>query len=157
MRRWVGSIISGRSCASPRRRRAGPGLRCRSAITSRRGRRDRSHRRPMTDIQFGLMLRAQFPAGGDMQLRFAELVEQARLADRLGFASITKRMHYSAAPWWDLQQFPFLSRIMADAPHLRLHFGLVLLSLPQPLDIAEQIASVDGLSGRNAIPGVALR
>ena len=44
----------------------------------------------MAQIQFGLMLRAQFPAGDDMQARFAELVEQARLADRLGFASITK-------------------------------------------------------------------
>src|SRR5439155_1013688 len=105
---------------------AAPGPRCRSATTSRNGRRGRSHRGPMTDIQFGLMLRAQFPAGDDMQRRFAELVEQARLADRLGFASITKGMHYSAAPWWDLQQFPFLSRIMADAPNLRLNFGLVL-------------------------------
>jgi len=110
----------------------------------------------MTDIQFGLMLRAQFPAGDDMQLRFAELVEQARLADRLGFASITKGMHYSAAPWWDLQQFPFLSRIMADAPNLRLNFGLVLLSLHKPLDIAEQIASVDVMSGGKVILGVAL-
>jgi alkanesulfonate monooxygenase SsuD/methylene tetrahydromethanopterin reductase-like flavin-dependent oxidoreductase (luciferase family) len=63
----------------------------------------------MTDIQFGLMLRAQFPADDDMQQRFEELVEQARLADRLGFASITKGMHYSTAPWRDLQQFPFLS------------------------------------------------
>jgi alkanesulfonate monooxygenase SsuD/methylene tetrahydromethanopterin reductase-like flavin-dependent oxidoreductase (luciferase family) len=110
----------------------------------------------MTDIQFGLMLRAQFHAGDDMQLRFAELVEQARLADRLGFASITKGMHYSAAPWWDLQQFPFLSRIMADAPNLRLNFGLVLLSLHKPLDIAEQIASVDVMSGGKVILGVAL-
>ncbi len=108
------------------------------------------------NIQFGLMLRAQFPAGDDMQLRFAELVEQARLADRLGFASITKGMHYSAAPWRDLQQFPFLSRIMADAPHLRLNFGLVLLSLHKPLDIAEQIATVDVMSGGKVILGVAL-
>jgi alkanesulfonate monooxygenase SsuD/methylene tetrahydromethanopterin reductase-like flavin-dependent oxidoreductase (luciferase family) len=108
------------------------------------------------NIQFGLMLRAQFPAGDDMQLRFAELVEQARLADRLGFASITKGMHYSAAPWRDLQQFPFLSRIMADAPNLRLNFGLVLLSLHKPLDIAEQIATVDVMSGGKVILGVAL-
>ena len=110
----------------------------------------------MADIQFGLMLRAQFPAGDDMQLRFAELVEQARLADRLGFASITKGMHYSAAPWRDLQQFPFLSRIMADAPNLRLNFGLVLLSLHKPIDIAEQIASVDVMSGGKVIFGIAL-
>jgi alkanesulfonate monooxygenase SsuD/methylene tetrahydromethanopterin reductase-like flavin-dependent oxidoreductase (luciferase family) len=110
----------------------------------------------MAQIQFGLMLRAQFPECDDMQVRFAELVEQARLANALGFASITKGMHYSAAPWRDLQQFPFLSRIMADAPALRLNFGLVLLSLHKPLDIAEQIATIDVMSGGKVIFGVAL-
>jgi len=110
----------------------------------------------MAEIQFGLMMRAQFPPGDDMPTRFGELVEQARLADRLGYASITKGMHYSAAPWQDLQQFPFLSRIMAEAPHMRLNFGLVLLSLHKPLDIAEQIATVDVMSGGRVILGVAL-
>jgi len=88
--------------------------------------------------------------------RFAELVEQARLADRLGYASITKGMHHSAAPWRDLQPFPFLSRIMAEAPSVRLNFGLALLSLHKPLDIAEQIATVDVMSGGRVIFGVAL-
>ena len=110
----------------------------------------------MAEIQFGLMMRAQFPPGDDMSQRFAELVEQARLANRLGYASITKGMHYSAAPWRDLQQFPFLSRIMADAPAMRLNFGLVLLSLHKPLDSAEQIATVDVMSGGRVILGVAL-
>src|SRR5437870_4218008 len=109
----------------------------------------------MAEIQFGLMMRAQFPPGDDMAMRFGELVEQARLADRLGYASITKGMHYSAAPWRDLQQVPFLSRIMAEAPNLRLNFGLVLLSLHKPLDIAEQIATVDVMSGGRVIFGVA--
>ena len=110
----------------------------------------------MAEVQFGLMMRAQFPPGDDMAARFGELVEQARLADRLGYASITKGMHYSAAPWCDLQQFPFLSRIMAEAPHMRLNFGLVLLSLHKPLDIAEQIATVDVMSGGRVIFGIAL-
>ena len=110
----------------------------------------------MAAIQFGLMMRAQFPPGDDMSKRFAELVEQARLADRLGYASLTKGMHYSAAPWRDLQQFPFLARMMAEAPHMRLNFGLVLLSLHKPLDIAEQIATVDVMSGGRVILGVAL-
>jgi alkanesulfonate monooxygenase SsuD/methylene tetrahydromethanopterin reductase-like flavin-dependent oxidoreductase (luciferase family) len=110
----------------------------------------------MAEIQFGLMMRAQFPPGDDMAQRFAELVAQARLADRLGYASITKGMHYSAAPWRDFQQFPFLSRLMAEAPNLRLNFGLVLLSLHKPLDIAEQIATVDVMSGGRVILGVAL-
>jgi alkanesulfonate monooxygenase SsuD/methylene tetrahydromethanopterin reductase-like flavin-dependent oxidoreductase (luciferase family) len=110
----------------------------------------------MTDMQFGLMMRAQFPGGDDMQARFQELLEQARLADALGYSSITKGMHYSAAPWQDFQQFPFLCRVMADAPALRLNFGLVLLSLHKPLDIAEQIATIDVMSGGRVIFGVAL-
>ena len=61
----------------------------------------------MADIQFGLMMRAQFPPEDDMQARFRELMEQARLADQLGFASITNGMHYSSAPFQDFQQLPF--------------------------------------------------
>jgi alkanesulfonate monooxygenase SsuD/methylene tetrahydromethanopterin reductase-like flavin-dependent oxidoreductase (luciferase family) len=110
----------------------------------------------MADIQFGLMVRAQFPPGDDMHMRFRELVEQVRLADRLGFASLTNGMHYSSTPWQGFQQFPFLSRMMAEAPSMRLNFGLVLLALHKPLDIAEQIATIDVMSGGKVIFGAAL-
>ena len=110
----------------------------------------------MADVQFGLMMRAQFPAQDDMQLRFREMTEQARLADKLGYASITNGMHYSSPPFQDFQQLPFLSRIMAEAPNLRLNFGIILLSLHKPLDIAESLASVDIMSGGKVIFGAAL-
>ena len=110
----------------------------------------------MAHMQFGLMMRGQFPPGDDMQKRFQELMEQARLANALGYASITTGMHYSSAPFQNFQQFPFLARVMADAPNLRLNFGLVLLSLHKPLDIAEQIAVVDVMSGGKVIFGVGL-
>jgi alkanesulfonate monooxygenase SsuD/methylene tetrahydromethanopterin reductase-like flavin-dependent oxidoreductase (luciferase family) len=110
----------------------------------------------MAEMQFGLMLRGQFPQGDDMQARFRELLAQARLANELGYASITKGMHYSATPWQDFQQFPFLCRVMAEAPDLRINFGLILLSLHKPLDIAEQIATADVMSGGKVIVGVAL-
>ena len=110
----------------------------------------------MADIQFGLMMRAQFPQGDDMQVRFREMLEQARLADELGYACITNGMHYSSAPWQDFQQFPFLCRMMAEAPNMRLNFGLILLSLHKPLDLAEQIATADIMSGGKVIFGVAL-
>src|SRR5919108_327062 len=45
---------------------------------------------------------------------------------------------------------------MAETPRMRLNFGLVLLSLHKPLDIAEQIATVDVMSGGRVIFGVAL-
>ena len=110
----------------------------------------------MADMQFGLMMRAQFPQGDDMQVRFREMVEQARLADALGYSCITNGMHYSSVPWQDFQQFPFLCRIMAEAPNMRLNFGLILLALHKPLDIAEQIATADVMSGGKVIFGVAL-
>lgn len=110
----------------------------------------------MADIQFGLMMRAQFPQGDDMQVRFREMLEQARLAQELGYSCITNGMHYSSAPWQDFQQFPFLSRIMAETPNMRINFGLILLSLHKPLDIAEQIATVDVISGGKVIFGVGL-
>jgi alkanesulfonate monooxygenase SsuD/methylene tetrahydromethanopterin reductase-like flavin-dependent oxidoreductase (luciferase family) len=65
-------------------------------------------------------------------------------------------MHYSAAPFQDFQQFPFLCRMMAETPNMRTNFGLVLLSLHKPLDIAEQIATADVISNGKVIFGVAL-
>lgn len=110
----------------------------------------------MADLQFGLMMRGQFPSRDNMRIRFEELLEQARLANRLGYASLTKGMHYSAAPFQDFQQFPFLCRMMAETPNMRTNFGLVLLSLHKPLDIAEQIATADVISNGKVIFGVAL-
>ena len=72
-------------------------------------------------MQFGLMTRGQYELGDDMQQRFAELAEQVRVADRLGFASLTKGSHYSAYPYQDFQQLPYLTRMMAEAPNLRLN------------------------------------
>ena len=68
-------------------------------------------------MQFGLMTRGQFHAGDDMQVRFGELMAQARLADKLGFASLTKGSHYSAHPYQDFQQLPYLARVSAEAPN----------------------------------------
>lgn len=105
----------------------------------------------MPDIAFGLMLRGQFPAGDDMQARFHELLEQVRLAEKLGFSSLTMGMHYAAAPLQLFQQLPFLARAMAEAPSLRLNFGAIILPLHKPLDVAENLATVDVMSGGRVI------
>jgi alkanesulfonate monooxygenase SsuD/methylene tetrahydromethanopterin reductase-like flavin-dependent oxidoreductase (luciferase family) len=102
------------------------------------------------------MIRAQYPRHDDMVLRFDEICAVARLAGQLGFDCITKGMHYGASPLGDYQQIPFLARIMAEAPGCRLNAGVVLLSLHKPLDIAEQFATLDVMSGGKVILGVAL-
>ncbi|MFZ8898299.1 MAG: LLM class flavin-dependent oxidoreductase [Alphaproteobacteria bacterium] len=108
----------------------------------------------MSNIRFSLFNRGQNPLGDDMHARFQEACEQARLADTLGFDTLMKGSHYSAYPLLDFQQVPFLSRIMAEAPNLRLCAGIVLLPLHKPLDVAETFANIDVMSGGKLIFGV---
>lgn len=110
----------------------------------------------MSKVQFGLMCRGQFPQGEDMAKRFEEMIEQVRLVDRLGFASITKGMHYAQHPLQGFNQIVWHSRMAAESKNLRLNFGIILLALHKPLDIAEQLASLDVMTGGRVIFGAAL-
>ena len=107
-------------------------------------------------MQFGVIVRSQIPAGDDIQLRFSELMDQARLAEKLGFDSFVKASHYSTWPLQDFQLIPFLARLTAETPKLRLIAGIVLLSLHKPLDLAEQFATLDIMSDGNVVFGAAL-
>jgi alkanesulfonate monooxygenase SsuD/methylene tetrahydromethanopterin reductase-like flavin-dependent oxidoreductase (luciferase family) len=107
-------------------------------------------------MQYGIGMRTQYAAGFDMQKGFAEQVEQARLAEKLGFDSLLKNSHYSGYPLQEFEQIPYLARIMTEAPSLRLLTGIVLLSLHKPLHLAEQLASIDVMSGGRLIFGCGL-
>ncbi len=107
-------------------------------------------------MRFGVVLRGQFDPGEDPRTGLEELYEQARLAQSLGYDSITKTSHYSTRPLQMLQQIPLLARLSAEAPGLRLNAGVVLVALHKPLDLAEQLASLDVISGGKLIFGAAL-
>ena len=107
-------------------------------------------------MQFGVIVRSQIPAGEDLQLHLAAQIEQARVAERLGFDSFTKTSHYSTRPLQDFQQVPFMARLTAETNRIRLNAGIVLLSLHKPLDIAEQFATIDVMSRGRLIFSAAL-
>ncbi|MED5578769.1 MAG: LLM class flavin-dependent oxidoreductase [Nitrospinota bacterium] len=107
-------------------------------------------------MQFGLMLRSQYPLEDDLQVRFSNILEQVVKAEKLGFSSITKGSHYSTFPFNSFQQIPFLARICAEAPSLRFNAGIVLLPLHKPLDIAEQISTLDVITNGKIIFGAGL-
>jgi alkanesulfonate monooxygenase SsuD/methylene tetrahydromethanopterin reductase-like flavin-dependent oxidoreductase (luciferase family) len=99
------------------------------------------------------MMRGQFPRGENVADHFEAMLEQARRAERLGYHSITKGSHYSTYPLQDLQQVPFLARVAAEAPSLRLITGVLLLPLHKPLDVAEQIGTLDIMTNGKAVFG----
>jgi alkanesulfonate monooxygenase SsuD/methylene tetrahydromethanopterin reductase-like flavin-dependent oxidoreductase (luciferase family) len=107
-------------------------------------------------FQFGLVVRGQAEQGEDIYARFQETLEFVRLADRLGYDSVTKTAHYSAHPFQMLQLVPMLARFAAEAPRLRLNAGVLLLPLYSPLHVAEEFATLDVITQGKIILGVGL-
>jgi len=106
----------------------------------------------MSKMQLSLIVRGQHPPG-DTVARFHDDLELVRRAEQLGFDGIVKGSHYSTHPFQSVQQIPFLAYAAAIAPRLRLICGLLLLPLHKPLDIAEQLATLDLMSGGKLVCG----
>jgi len=96
-------------------------------------------------MQLSLIVRGQHPPG-DVAAHLRDDLDLVRRADQLGFDGIVKGSHYSTHPFQSVQQIPFLAYAAAIAPRLRLICGLVLLPLHKPLDLAEQLATLDIMS-----------
>src|SRR4030081_962775 len=99
----------------------------------------------MSGMQLSLIVRGQHPPG-DAAAHLRDDLELVRRADQVGFDGIVKGSHYSAHPFQSVQQIPFLAYAAAIAPRLRLILGPALLPLHKPLDLAEQLATLDILS-----------
>jgi len=104
-------------------------------------------------MEFSLIIRGQHPQHDDMRERLRDDLELVRTAEALGFNAVVKGSHYSAHPFQSVQQIPFLAQVAAIAPRLRLVCGLVLLPLHKPLDLAEQLATLDIMSNGKLVFG----
>lgn len=107
-------------------------------------------------MQYGYSMRGQYPAETDMRKSLESACELARVADKLGYSYITKGQHYAMGPVQAFKQVPLLSRIMAEAPHAKIVTGIMLLPLHKPLDIAEQLATIDVMSGGRLVFGLGI-
>jgi alkanesulfonate monooxygenase SsuD/methylene tetrahydromethanopterin reductase-like flavin-dependent oxidoreductase (luciferase family) len=104
-------------------------------------------------MKLSLIVRGQHPATDDIRDRLRDDLELVRRAEEVGFDGIVKGSHYSAHPFQSVQQFPFLAQVAAIAPKLRIICGLVLLPLHKPLDLAEQLATLDIMSNGKLVFG----
>ena len=116
-------------------------------------------------VRFGLHLCAQRSAADVQRGAFArivqELTEQVRLAREVGFTAISVPQHYLSNDLPQLQPLPLLARLTAETtagsqPPMQVATAIQLLGLPNPLDTAEQLATLDVLSGGQLRVGVAL-
>jgi alkanesulfonate monooxygenase SsuD/methylene tetrahydromethanopterin reductase-like flavin-dependent oxidoreductase (luciferase family) len=107
-------------------------------------------------MKFGLIVSKQHPPGVSMVERFREHIEQVRTARDAGFDLIVMGQHYLSTPFQEIQTLPSLARLAAEAGTMRVGATVLLLPLHNPVDIAEQVATLDVICEGRFIFGVGL-
>src|SRR5437868_6411334 len=107
-------------------------------------------------MKFGMFVSAQQPRSDDSVVRFREAVEQARLAKQAGFDALAAGHHYLSPPYQSLQSLPLLARLAGEAPGLELCLSVLLLAMLNPVQTAEEVASLDIMSEGRVVFGVGI-
>ncbi len=107
-------------------------------------------------MKFGVFISAQQPRADDSVGRFREAVEQAKLAREAGFDALAAGHHYLSPPYQSLQSLPLLARLAGEAPGMELCLSVLLLALLNPVQTAEEVASLDIMSEGRVVFGIGL-
>jgi alkanesulfonate monooxygenase SsuD/methylene tetrahydromethanopterin reductase-like flavin-dependent oxidoreductase (luciferase family) len=107
-------------------------------------------------MKFGVFVNVQQPRSDDPVRRFREAVEQARLAHAVGFDALAAGHHYLSPPYQSLQSLPLLARLASEAPGMELCLSVLLLAMLNPVQVAEEIASLDIMAEGHVVFGVGI-
>ncbi|MBM3346182.1 MAG: LLM class flavin-dependent oxidoreductase [Betaproteobacteria bacterium] len=105
-------------------------------------------------MKFGLLIGDTATSATPPSGWLSDCLRMAAAAEGAGFDSIAAGQHFAAYPKVYPQPIPLLARIAGEVPSLRLITGILLLPLLPPLEVAEQVATLDVISGGRVIMGV---
>lgn len=94
--------------------------------------------------------------GYDLQRQWHEQLEQVRAARDAGFSFVSWGHHWLIHPFQHFQPIPVLARLAAEVPGMELATGVLLTPLLNPVQVAEDIATLDHICGGRLIFGVGL-
>lgn len=112
----------------------------------------------MTDVatprrlRVGMSLSAHFEPGADPATGLRDVYEQVDLAEEVGLDEILIGHHYLTRSQF-LQPISLIGNLAARTERIRLGFGVFLLPLAHPVALAEELATLDVLSGGRLIAG----
>ena len=107
-------------------------------------------------MRFGIILTNQHPPGAPMVERFADAIEQVRLARDLGFDVLVFGQHFLLNEFQAPQPAVAAARLAAEAGSMRIGITIYLLPLLNPVAVAEEAASFDIITGGRFIFGIGL-
>jgi alkanesulfonate monooxygenase SsuD/methylene tetrahydromethanopterin reductase-like flavin-dependent oxidoreductase (luciferase family) len=85
-----------------------------------------------------------------------EAIEVVRAASRMDFAWVSIGHHWVSHPTIWPQPFPMLARLAPETGDMRLKTSMVLLPLLNPVDVAENVATLDHITHGRLDLGVAI-
>ena len=92
----------------------------------------------------------------DLQQQWKDQLEQFRVSRDSGFDIYCWAHHYLIDPYQHFQPLPVLARLAAEPGDMKLATSVLLLPLLNPVDIAEQVATIDHISEGRLILGIGL-
>ena len=107
-------------------------------------------------MRFGLLITNQYLPSESPAERFTETIEQVRLARALGFDLIVFGQHFLVDQFQMLQPAVAAARLSAETGPMRVGITIYLLSLLNPVAVAEEVATLDILTGGRFIFGIGL-
>jgi len=110
----------------------------------------------MADIKLGLLVNGSPANRQSATQHLVGTIEAARAARDAGFDLVVMGQHFLSADYRYLQPVPMLSRLVPETGDMALATGILLLPLLQPVEAAEQLATLDVLSGGRLVVGVGL-
>jgi alkanesulfonate monooxygenase SsuD/methylene tetrahydromethanopterin reductase-like flavin-dependent oxidoreductase (luciferase family) len=107
-------------------------------------------------IRLGLLLSGQHPPGYSAVAAVREHVEQVELAHELGFSSVWTSQHFLSHPFLYFQSVPLLARVAAAAEGMTVGTAILLLTLLNPVEVAENAATLEAITGGRFVLGVGI-
>ncbi len=107
-------------------------------------------------MKLGILLTSVYDASVDARRQREEHEELVRTAEELGFDLMVAGQHFLGSELRYFQPVPWLTHMAQVAPSMDVATGIVLLSMVNPVDIAESMATLDVLTDGRATFGVGL-
>jgi len=107
-------------------------------------------------MKIGVFLGTQHPQDVDVRRALQDHLEQTRALRDGGYDAVWVGQHYLTYPDQFFQTTPMLARLAAEAGDMTIGTNLLLLPLYNPVDVAEQYATMDVIADGRLILGVGL-
>ncbi|MEU5877837.1 LLM class flavin-dependent oxidoreductase [Spirillospora sp. NPDC047279] len=104
-------------------------------------------------MKFGILLDHQYEFGDDINRRTGELVEFTQHIRDLGYDSVFGIHHYLSSLSTP-QPLPLLSRLIDHTGDMQIGTGILILPMGHPVHWAEEIATIDQMSGGRFVLGI---